>query len=289
MKPPLRRWLDDPEGAPDPVTSLLRAGRAGPDPATGARVWSTLPAAAKAGASVGAGAAWGLHLALKPLIAVLVVGIAAKAVTVSRGPAPGAARSAATQGPEPPKAASTAPFVLPPASARDTAENVVVSSISVPPSHPAAGRPSRPPAVAPRGLAAAARLSEAARPVAAVVSANGGGADPAAGAQGEVSEVGLLDAAFASLARDPGRALELTDEALRRFPQGAMQHERETLAIEALARLGRVDAARARGASFLVQQGSSVHAARVRRVLARIDQTSRDSVTSEGARPHSPE
>jgi hypothetical protein len=45
---------------------------------------------------------------------------------------------------------------------------------------------------------------------------------------------------------DPAGALKLTEEHARRFPSGTLAPEREVLAIEALARLGRSPEARQR-------------------------------------------
>jgi hypothetical protein len=60
------------------------------------------------------------------------------------------------------------------------------------------------------------------------------------------SEAALLLRARRALASDPAGALRLTDEHARRFPTGTLVPEREVLAIEALARLGRSDEARQR-------------------------------------------
>jgi hypothetical protein len=77
------------------------------------------------------------------------------------------------------------------------------------------------------------------------------------------SEGALLLRARQQLASDPQSALELTDEAGRRFPDGALAPEREVLAIEALARLGRVPSARARFAAFKATYPGSPHLARL--------------------------
>jgi hypothetical protein len=77
------------------------------------------------------------------------------------------------------------------------------------------------------------------------------------------SEGALLLRARQQLASDPSSALALTDEAGRRFPDGALAPEREVLAIEALARLGRLPSARARLAAFRVAYPRSPHLARL--------------------------
>jgi hypothetical protein len=82
------------------------------------------------------------------------------------------------------------------------------------------------------------------------------------------SEGALLLRARQQLAADPASALALTDEAGRRFPDGALAPEREVLAIEALARLGRLPGARARFAAFAARYPQSPHLARLQSLLA---------------------
>lgn len=82
-------------------------------------------------------------------------------------------------------------------------------------------------------------------------------------------EIALIDQATAALARDNhAAALASTREHLRRFPDGAMSEDRERLWIDALARSGRRDEARARAAEFFRRFPDSVHRARVERVVA---------------------
>jgi hypothetical protein len=81
------------------------------------------------------------------------------------------------------------------------------------------------------------------------------------------SEGALLLRARQELPTDPASALELTDEAGRRFPDGALSPEREVLAIEALARLGRLPSARARFATFRARYPQSPHLARLESLL----------------------
>jgi hypothetical protein len=71
-------------------------------------------------------------------------------------------------------------------------------------------------------------------------------ADVAAAPAPAPSEAALLLSARRALDRDPAAALALTDEHARRFPAGTLVPEREILAIEALARLGRSSEARRR-------------------------------------------
>jgi hypothetical protein len=81
------------------------------------------------------------------------------------------------------------------------------------------------------------------------------------------NEGALLLQARQHLASDPASTLSLTEEAARRFPSGALAPEREVLAIESLARLGRQPEARARLAAFRAKYPSSPHLARLDSLL----------------------
>jgi len=83
-----------------------------------------------------------------------------------------------------------------------------------------------------------------------------------------ISEGALLLRARRVLASDPAEALELTRQHARRFPTGALIPERQVLAIEALAGLGRTAEARAELASFRQRFPSSPHLARLQALLA---------------------
>jgi hypothetical protein len=75
------------------------------------------------------------------------------------------------------------------------------------------------------------------------------------------SEGALLLKARRALSSDPSAALALTDDAAARFPEGPLAPEREVLAIEALAALGRMPAARARLVAFRARYPQSPHLA----------------------------
>jgi len=77
------------------------------------------------------------------------------------------------------------------------------------------------------------------------------------------SELDLVKEAGQVLKSDPARALQLTMDHARLYPSGALSEEREVIAIEALARLGRLSAARARAERFLVGYPRSAHLSRV--------------------------
>jgi hypothetical protein len=86
---------------------------------------------------------------------------------------------------------------------------------------------------------------------------------PLAAADEELSESALLQLAHDTMATNPHRTLALTVEHARRFPAGMLVQEREVIAVEALARLGRRDDARARAATFLATYPSSAYRSRV--------------------------
>ena len=96
-------------------------------------------------------------------------------------------------------------------------------------------------------------------------------ARPAAPAKASCSdEVDLIDDADAALrAGDAERAVALTRQHAERCPGGTFIQERERIAIEALAKLGRLDAMRERARAFEERFPSSPHLRRVRSVVER--------------------
>jgi hypothetical protein len=83
-------------------------------------------------------------------------------------------------------------------------------------------------------------------------------------------EFALLRAARQAVAAQPGRALRLTEEHAQRFPQGMLAQEREAIAIEALAKLGRATQAQARAQTFLKAHPGSPYRPRIDAALARL-------------------
>jgi hypothetical protein len=128
---------------------------------------------------------------------------------------------------------------------------------SVPPAHPSAlavsapspapspAPPSRAPGEAPLGSAELAPAVEgpSSTPEASA-SRPGGPVRPAE------TEAELLERARSALGTSPARALALTDQHRAHFPAGVLTQEREVIAIEALKRLGRTDAAARRASDF---------------------------------------
>lgn len=78
-----------------------------------------------------------------------------------------------------------------------------------------------------------------------------------------IAEHRLLKAARAALDENPSRALALTQEHRQKFPSGMLSQEREVIAIDALARLGRTKAARDKAEGFEKDYPDSVHKGRV--------------------------
>lgn len=80
-----------------------------------------------------------------------------------------------------------------------------------------------------------------------------------AGAVDLVEELALVQTARTAIARgNYAGALDATDEHARRFPRGHLAEERESLAIQALAGLGRGDEARARATKFRAKYPQSL-------------------------------
>ncbi len=85
-------------------------------------------------------------------------------------------------------------------------------------------------------------------------------------------EYKLLRSARGALSTDPSRALTLTDEHKRRFSGGMLSQEREAIAIEALARVGRRAEAATRLARFARQFPNSPYRGRLEGMLHETNQ-----------------
>jgi RNA polymerase sigma-70 factor, ECF subfamily len=131
--------------------------------------------------------------------------------------------------------------------------------------------PSAPPAISVDALPSANIQKAPAISVDALPSANVQKA-PAISAP-RCDEVELVDRADTKLrSGDAAGALAVTREHEQRCPAGVLVQERERIAIEGLAKLGRVDAARARALAFEERFPSSPHIRRVRQVIERLPQ-----------------
>lgn len=84
-----------------------------------------------------------------------------------------------------------------------------------------------------------------------------------------LAELALLERARRVLARDPARALALTDEHRQSFAAPSFGEERELLAIEALLRQGQRPAAQRRADAFRRDYPGSVHTHRLGVILRR--------------------
>ena len=80
-------------------------------------------------------------------------------------------------------------------------------------------------------------------------------------------ELQLLEAARRAMETDPNRALALLDEHAREAPHGTLVVEREMLTIQALARAGRIEQAKARAARFRMAHPESLYEERITRIL----------------------
>ncbi len=85
----------------------------------------------------------------------------------------------------------------------------------------------------------------------------------------QTSEARLLDRAQAALAHSPRRSLQLTRRHARRYPRGILVQEREAIAIRALLRLNRREAAEQRLSAFARKWPDSAHLASLRELLRR--------------------
>jgi hypothetical protein len=133
-----------------------------------------------------------------------------------------------------------------------------------PPAHARARTPAGP--AAERAPEVEAPTPEIAAPTADAVEAVAQAENPAP-ESAPPSEGALLLRARKQLASDPAAALSLTDEVSRRFPAGPLAPEREVLAIEALAKLGRTGEARARFVTFRARYPQSPHLERLQRLV----------------------
>ena len=79
-------------------------------------------------------------------------------------------------------------------------------------------------------------------------------------AEGAALEEDLLERATRALATDPQKALSLMEQHRATFPSGRLTQERDVIIIQALAKLGRLDAAQAMAKRFLAEHPDSPYA-----------------------------
>ena len=90
---------------------------------------------------------------------------------------------------------------------------------------------------------------------------------PSPAAAGVTSELELVKRAGQLLKSDPAQAFRLTTDHARLYPSGALAEEREVIAIDALASLGRASAARSRAERFMASYPRSAHLSRVQHAI----------------------
>lgn len=244
--------IDPPRLRSDSTLGLLldeaRAERLDDEART--RAWRSIEAATAMGTAPGAPKSSGLlgklsatSLAKVGLasLALLLIGGALTA-TLQRAPLPMSVSAAASSL----VAEAAPPVVAETASAIDPA----------PLTNPAPATDSAP---APM-LRASATAAPAAAPIAPA---------PSTAKSAQAPEEGrLLLEAKAAIGADPRRSLALTTAHAKAFPSSALGAERESIAVEALARLGRCGEARARAQRFLNVFHSSPHRGLVARLEA---------------------
>lgn len=92
----------------------------------------------------------------------------------------------------------------------------------------------------------------------------------------EAEEWRVLRAAREAISSDPERALALVREHARRFPEGMLGQERETIAIDALARQGRADEVRARAQKFRNEYPASPYRSHITATVSRSASTNKN-------------
>jgi len=110
---------------------------------------------------------------------------------------------------------------------------------------------------------------------------------PTRDAPPSASELEAARRAQAMLVSEPGRALAMADQLSRDFPSGEFVQEREAIAVEALARLGRKEEARERARALLRRFPRTPYAARLEMVIGQpISSTSASAPSpTSGDRP----
>jgi hypothetical protein len=241
------RRLFDSDDAPTGLRTLLV--RAHEDVAPDAAVAQLLGRIERQASSPGFSGRWSVRRSTKLFLAVALVGVggvvglwaarervdAHVVVPPSEMPAPeqGVAQNATPEAPAPPASTEQAPT-------------------------PEAALPSRP-HVASSGTLRALRGRGAGETETAVSTGTG---------SASAEEYALLRSARRALADNPAAALQFTEQHRRRFPDGMLIQEREAIAIEASAHLGRTGDVKARAQAFFLHFPSSPYRGRVERAVA---------------------
>lgn len=240
------RWTNDPD-APEGVASLFQAGKKAPTPMppeVRARVGTAVAALAAGGVASAPSTAAAAKVASTTIassglfkITMVAVVLSVTSAAVFHFTQRSTSTPAAT-----PTVIATAPIAQPPAPVEVPTPAPIEEALPATEPTPIATPTVR---IAPRP----ATPTEALDPLA--------------------EEARLLSEAHAVLEAQPARALALTATHRRLYADGQLAAERELVAIDALMRLGRADAARARAARLDAQYPSSPYPARAQRILAR--------------------
>lgn len=81
------------------------------------------------------------------------------------------------------------------------------------------------------------------------------------------TEASFLRRAQTALNANPALALQMLQEHSARFPHGVLLQERDVMAIDSLARLGRIEEARERARAFRTHYPQSAHESRIASIL----------------------
>ncbi|AKV00692.1 hypothetical protein AKJ09_07355 [Labilithrix luteola] len=226
------------EQGPDALRALVRERRRGPSPDAANEISARIAArVAEAASSTAARSSSALAYSKLGAIAVVVAGGFLLAPFVSRS------------------VAHRPPVAPPPVTAPEPVPAAVVEE-----------RAETPPKVDPVGTISVDELPSAA-PVAVASATGRARPTPSPEAPPSVSELEAARRAQATLASNPGRALVIADQLSRDFPNGEFVQEREAIAVEALARLGRKEDALQRARTLLRRFPRTPYVARLEMVI----------------------
>jgi len=237
------------DAGPEALRALVRSHQAGPTDAIVERMSERLDAALAAGAPASEGLGKRVERSFAPY----------KLTAVALAVASGLVLTWKATHPTPPESAIAS---MPARGAEpSTTEPVATSPVREPPSGEAAEAPATlsvhqlpsapPPAAgAPSGTHVRARS----------------GAHPD---QGSSTELDLIQRAQTALASHPHRALAVTREHARAYPAGEFVQEREVIAVEALARLGRREEAVRRALALAHAFPNTPYATRLEKAIGR--------------------
>jgi hypothetical protein len=236
-------------------------------PEVRARSARRLARLAAAPVALGVWGAWGKVVVAAVLVGSLGAVAAARrhAAPAARPPSPRLAPARSV--PEARRSVAAPPAAPPPRAAEPVATPTPVSRVAAPVRSVAARRaptPVTPEPVAPAPPPAAPPAPVPVLPSSSAAGSSAVGASPPPPVDPMVRELALLGEAQSTLARDPAAALAITDRHRAEFPRGRFVDESEVLALDALRRLGRVEALRARGEALLRAHPRSPYAVRVR-------------------------